>query len=47
MVIKELRAEKNHVNTLEDKLQTEREQVLNLKIKVEEYKRIEESLTKN
>ena len=45
-VIKELKAKKNHVNTLEEELKVEREQVLNLKIKVEEYKQIEESLRK-
>lgn len=45
-IIKELKAEKKHINTLEDELKTEREQVLNLKIKVEEYKQIEESLMK-
>eukprot|EP00253_Pinus_taeda_P016166 PITA_16166 len=32
-VIKELKSEKMHVNTLEDDLKTKREQVLNLKIK--------------
>eukprot|EP00253_Pinus_taeda_P003186 PITA_03186 len=45
-VIKDLKAEKKHVNTLEDELKIEREQVLNLKIKVEEYKQIEKSLRK-
>ena len=34
-VIKEIKAEKKHVNTLEEDLKTEREQGLNLKIKVE------------
>ena len=43
-VIKEIKVEKKHVNTLEDELNIEREQVLNLKIKIEEYKRVEESL---
>eukprot|EP00253_Pinus_taeda_P013415 PITA_13415 len=45
-VIKELKVEKKHVNSLEDELKTKREDVLNLKIKVEEYKQIEESLKK-
>ena len=35
-VIKELKVEKKHVNTLEDELRIEWEQVLNLKIKFEE-----------
>ena len=35
-VIKELKIEKKHVNTLEDELKIETEHVLNLKIKVEE-----------
>jgi len=37
-VIKELKAEEKHVNTLEDELKTKREHVLNIKMKVEEYK---------
>lgn len=37
-VIKALKVKKKHVNVLEDELKTEREDVLNLKIKVEEYK---------
>eukprot|EP00253_Pinus_taeda_P007483 PITA_07483 len=45
-VIKEVKFEKKHVNTLEDELKIEREHVINLKIKVEEDKRIEESLRK-
>ena len=36
--MKEIKAEKKHFNTLEDELNIEREQVLNLKIKIEEYK---------
>ena len=35
-VMKELKAKKKHVNILEDELKIKREQVLNLKIKVEE-----------
>jgi len=35
-VMKELKADKKHVNTLEDELKTKREHVLNLKIKIEE-----------
>jgi len=34
-VIKELKVEKKHVKTLADELDTEREHVLNLKIKIE------------
>ena len=45
-VIKELKAKKKHVNTIEDELKIEKEQVLNLKINVEEYKQNEESLRK-
>eukprot|EP00253_Pinus_taeda_P034179 PITA_34179 len=37
-VIKELKAEKKNINTLEDELKIEREHVLSLKIKVEECK---------
>ena len=39
-VIKELKVEKKHVNNHEYELKTEIEQVLNLKVKVEEYKLI-------
>lgn len=45
-VMKELKAENKHINTLEDELKIEREQVLNLKIMFEEYKQIEESYRK-
>ena len=40
-VIKELNIEKKHLNTLEDELKTEKEHVLNIKIKVEELLRKE------